>query len=122
MKYLNSLTTLKGRIGRKPFYGDATDERQAYIKLSIATNDYSYQDDKGDWHDEVSWHNAVAWGKTAEAIRQQVEGGRLDKGALVEVIGQYRNNNYSDLQGNARYEMACHIGRFNVLKEPPGKS
>ena len=121
MNYLNSQTNLKGRVGNEPHFVEADEGRDAHFRLSLATNDYSFKDDSGEWQDRTTWHKVIAWGAKAEALNRQHEKGKLAKGAQLQLAGQYRNNNYTDKEGTDRYEMVFHVGGFEVLQAPPSK-
>jgi single-strand DNA-binding protein len=115
MKFLNSQTNLKGRMANDVDIRPAAGGQTQVVSFTIATHDSSWKNDQREWEEQTTWHDVVAMGKVAESISRQFDSGRVGKGALVEITGQYRNNNYTDKNGVDRYKMECRINAFNVL-------
>ncbi|MFD1902302.1 single-stranded DNA-binding protein [Enterococcus termitis] len=52
-----------------------------------------------------------AWGNLAETLKNYTS-----KGALVDLIGEFHNNNYEDKEGNKRYEIVFQVEYLELLE------
>lgn len=73
------------------------------IRFSIALNkDYKHPDDSP----SADFFNCEAWGKTAEFIHKY-----FTKGKSIAISGEFRNNNYTDKNGNKVYSDFIYVQR-----------
>lgn len=113
MKQLNSTTRISGNIANEPIVHKANKDDQARVSLTVATTDEIYKRN-GDWEEEVTFHPVVAWGPVAEALADYFEANKLQKGAEIELRGQYKNNNFADQNGTERYQMQLDVAEFQL--------
>ena len=73
-----------------------TQSGKPYCKFSIAI-DRDYKDDQG--NRPADFATITAWDKTAELICKH-----FPKGKMIAVKAKFRNNNWTDQQGNKRYD------------------
>lgn len=63
---------------------------------------------------DTDFFRLSAWRKTAEIM-----GNTLTKGRLIYVAGMIQNHNYTDKNGNKRYDFNFIIDRFEYLDRRP---
>jgi single-strand DNA-binding protein len=89
---MNPKVTLVGRIGQTP------EPIGSGIRLRLATNDRIKNDATGQWEDkDTSWWTIKAWKSLAEQSKDV-----LQKGQEVIVVGNMREENWTDSSGNKR--------------------
>lgn len=91
---LNNFTAI-GRLTANPEL-KMTQSGQPYTKFSIAI-DRDYKDKNGER--KADFATIAAWDKTAELICQY-----FSKGRMIAIVGQFRNNVWTDKQGNKHYD------------------
>ena len=67
--------------------------------------------DRGGKNGGVDWIPATAFGKTAEYLENY-----LRKGALVLAIGRLQTSNYTDKEGNKRFDMRLIANSVQSMK------
>jgi len=88
----NPKVTLVGRIGQGP------EPIGSGIRVRLATNDRTINESTGQWEDkDTSWWTVKAWKTLAENSKNI-----LRKGQEVIVIGNMREENWTDKDGNKR--------------------
>lgn len=92
MPHLN-IAQIIGNLGRVPDFFPASDGKQPFAGLSVATT-RRYRTQDGQFADETVWHNIVVYGKTAELCQRY-----LRKGSLVYVAGRLKTRKYTDRNG-----------------------
>lgn len=84
-----------GRLTSQPEL-KKTQSGKSYCKFNIAI-DRDYKDDQGNRPSDFV--SIVTWDKTAELVCQY-----FGKGKMIAVEAEFRNNNWTDQQGNKRYD------------------
>ncbi|MEO6948573.1 MAG: single-stranded DNA-binding protein, partial [Ginsengibacter sp.] len=74
----------------------------------------TYYNVKGEKVTETQWHNLIAWGKVAEIVEKY-----LNKGSEVAIEGKLMNNNYTDKDGNKRYNTEVQVHELLLLGGKP---
>jgi single-strand DNA-binding protein len=111
MNALKNKVQLIGNLGNAPEVKN-TEKGKKLAKFSIATNE-TYYNAKGEKVTETQWHNLVAWGKVAEIAEKY-----LGKGSEVAIEGKLMNNNYTDKDGNKRYNTEVQVHELLLLSKP----
>ena len=89
---MNPKVTLVGRIGQGP------EPIGSGIRVRLATNDRVKNESTGEWEDkDTSWWTVKAWKSLAENSKDV-----LRKGQEVIVVGNMREENWTDKDGNKR--------------------
>ena len=97
MNALRNKVQLIGKLGNTPEVKNI-DGGKKLVKFSMATNE-TYRNAKGEKVEETQWHRLIAWGKVAEIAEKY-----LTKGSEVAIEGKLVNDNYTDKDGNKRYQ------------------
>jgi len=102
-----------GHLGRDPDLKEF-ESGGAVANFSVATS-RSWKDKRSDeWVEETTWHRVVAFGdKALYAAR------RLDKGALVAVLGSYESREFVDKNGLNRVIYEVKARRIIPLEKLP---
>lgn len=95
-----------GRITKDAVVNTLKDERQV-VNFSIAVNDYYRPKGATEATKFTTFFNCSYWisSKIAE---------RLKKGTLVEVNGRIFVTAYTDLDGNAKASLNCHVNSIKI--------
>ena len=95
-----------GRITKDAVVNTLKDERQG-VNFSIAVNDYYRPKSATEATKFTTFFNCSYWisSKIAE---------RLKKGTLVEVNGRIFVTAYTDLDGNAKASLNCHVNSVKI--------
>jgi single-strand DNA-binding protein len=95
-----------GRITKDAVVNTLKDERQV-VNFSIAVNDYYRPKSATEATKFTTFFNCSYWisSKIAE---------RLKKGTLVEVNGRIFVTAYTDLDGNAKASLNCHVNSVKI--------
>ena len=95
-----------GRITKDAVVNTLKDERQV-VNFSIAVNDYYRPKGATEATKFTTYVNCSYWisSKIAE---------RLKKGALIEISGRIFVNAYTDLDGNAKASLNCHVNSVKI--------
>ena len=95
-----------GRITKDAVVNTLKDERQV-VNFSIAVNDYYRPKGATEATKLTTFFNCSYWisNKIAE---------RLKKGTLVEVNGRIFVTAYTDLDGNAKASLNCHVNSIKI--------
>ncbi|MEO6949054.1 MAG: single-stranded DNA-binding protein [Ginsengibacter sp.] len=112
MNALKNKVQLIGNLGNAPEIKN-TENGKKLAKFSIATNE-TYYNAKGEKVTETQWHNLIAWGKVAEIVEKY-----LIKGTEVAIEGKLMNNNYTDKDGNKRYNTEVQVHELLLLGGKP---
>lgn len=97
-------TILIGRLTRDPELRFLPNSGKAVSRFAIAVK-REFSKEK-----EVDFFNIVVWGKTAENCANH-----LQKGRLVGINGNLRNNNYEDKNGTKHYTIEVVAQRVEFL-------
>ena len=108
MNALKNKVQLIGNLGNAPEVRN-TESGKKLVRFSIATNE-TYRNAKGEKVTETQWHNLIAWGKVAEIAEKY-----LAKGSEVAIEGKLMNNNYTDKDGNKKYNTEIQIHELLLL-------
>jgi len=103
---------LIGNIGQAPELR-YTQNGKAVCNMSLATNE-TYIDDEGNEVKNTEWHDIVAWGRIAEVCDEY-----LQKGSQVYLEGKIETHEWTDQNGNTRYntEVVAREVKFLDSKE-----
>lgn len=112
MNALKNKVQLIGNLGNAPEVKN-TEKGKKLAKFSIATNE-TYYNANGEKVTETQWHNLMAWGKVAEIAEKY-----LTKGSEVAIEGKLMNNNYTDKDGNKRYNTEVQVHELLLLGSKP---
>ncbi len=88
--------TLIGRLGADPEV-KRLENGAAVARIRMATNE-SYKDSSGNWQDRTEWHTVIGWRLLAEKAENSFK-----KGALIYVEGKLQTREWTDQNGNKRY-------------------
>ena len=108
MNALKNKVQLIGNLGNAPEVRN-TESGKKLVRFSIATNE-TYRNAKGEKVTETQWHNLVAWGKVADIAEKY-----LTKGSEVAIEGKLMNNNYTDKDGNKKYNTEIQVHELLLL-------
>lgn len=100
---------LVGRLTKDAVVAQLKDERKV-VNFTIAIND-SYKPKGSDkWVTVTTYINCAYWlsSKTAE---------RLKKGNLIEITGRLSVSAYTDMQGEAKGTLNCHVESIKVHQQ-----
>lgn len=112
MNALKNKVQLIGNLGNAPEVRN-TESGKKLVRFSIATNE-SYRNAKGEKVTETQWHNLIAWGKVADIAEKY-----LAKGTEIAIEGKLMNNNYTDKEGNKRYNTEIQVHELLLLGSKP---
>lgn len=96
---------LIGRLTKDPELRFIPNSGKAVARFSIAVN-REFSKDK-----EADFFNIVVWGKTAEYVANYSQ-----KGRLIAINGNLRNNNYEDKNGTKHYTIEVVANRVEILE------
>jgi single-strand DNA-binding protein len=89
---MNPKVTLVGRIGQNP------EPIGSGIRMRLATNDRVKNESTGQWEDkDTSWWTVKAWKSVADSAKNIIR-----KGQEVIIVGNMREENWTDKDGNKR--------------------
>ena len=108
MYSLRNKVQLIGNLGKQPEI-KTTESGKKLVKFSLATNEI-YTNVKGEKVKETQWHNLVAWGKLADIVEKY-----LNKGSEVAIDGKLVSNDYTDKEGNKRYNTEIQVNELLML-------
>jgi single-strand DNA-binding protein len=108
MNALKNKVQLIGNLGNAPEVRN-TESGKKLARFSIATSE-TYRNAKGEKVKETQWHNLIAWGKVADIAEKY-----LTKGSEVAIEGQLMNNNYTDKDGNKKYNTEIQVHELLLL-------
>ena len=94
-----------GRITKDAVISQLKDDRQV-VNFSIAVNEW-YKPKNGESKQFTTFINCAYWISTKIATA-------LTKGSLVEVNGRIYVNAYSDMKGEARASLNCHVNSIKI--------
>lgn len=86
---------IMGNLGRDPQLTHSP-QGTAICTFTIASNERR-RDKAGNWYDHTTWFRATVWGKPGEKAARL-----LRKGFLTTVIGQVREEKWTDREGKER--------------------
>ena len=108
MNALKNKVQLIGNLGNAPEVRN-TESGKKLARFSIATSE-TYRNAKGEKVKETQWHNLIAWGKVADIAEKY-----LTKGSEVAIEGKLMNNNYTDKDGNKKYNTEIQVHELLLL-------
>ncbi len=103
---------LYGRLGADPEHRIAT-SGTAVARFSVATHRNTRDGDS--WREETDWHRVVAFDRTARVAMD-----RLRRGDPVAVVGQLRQQSWTDKEGNHRKQTEVQASRICFAPTPRG--
>ncbi len=103
---------LYGRLGADPEQRVATSGTEV-ARFSVATHRNIRDGDS--WREETDWHRVVAFDRTARVALD-----RLQRGDPVAVVGQLRQQSWTDKEGNHRKQTEIQASRICFAPSPRG--
>lgn len=99
---------ISGRLSKEPDtrYSQG-DEPIAVTRISVAVN----RKFKKDGEQSADFINCIAFGKTAEFISKY-----FSKGKMIGIIGNIRNNSWTDQSGQKKYSTEVYIEEVEFLE------
>jgi single-strand DNA-binding protein len=112
---------LYGRLGADPEHRVATSGTEV-VRFSVATHRNIRDGDS--WREETDWHRVVAFDRTARVAIDS-----LRRGDPVAIVGQLRQQSWTDKEGNRRKQTEVQASRIcfapsprgDAAPEPPGE-
>jgi single-strand DNA-binding protein len=101
---------LYGRLGADPEHRVATGGTEI-ARFSVATHRNIRDGDS--WREETDWHRVVAFDRTARFAKEQ-----LRRGDPVAIIGQLRQQSWTDKEGNNRKQTEVQASRICFAPSP----
>ena len=97
--------TIVGRLTKDAVVNQLKDEREV-VNFSVALNDF-YKPKNGEGVKVTTFINCSYWmnSKMAE---------HLKKGSLIELSGRIYVTAYTDLSGNAKASLNCHVNSIKI--------
>lgn len=115
MAYALNQATLLGNVGKDPEIAQfASGDIVATFNLAT-THSYKPKDSE-EWKEIVDWHTIKAFGSQAKTIASYVR-----KGHKIEVVGQIKNNNYTDDKDVKHYGYYIRVEKLILLEKISGK-
>ncbi len=115
MAYSLNQVTLLGNVGKDPeltqFSGG-----DLVATLTLATTQNYKPKDSEEWKDVVDWHTVRAYGAAAKMIASYVR-----KGHKLQIVGQIRNNNYTDDKEVKHYGYYIRVKEVILIEKIQGK-
>lgn len=102
-----------GYLGRDPELR-YTPQGLALCKISLATTE-KRKNAKGEAEDITTWFKGTIWGKQAEFANQY-----LHKGSQVYVEGRLRQEEWTDRDGQKRYNLEINVSDIQALGPKSG--
>ncbi|OOF77858.1 single-stranded DNA-binding protein [Rodentibacter caecimuris] len=115
MAYSLNQVTLLGNVGSDPEIKQFSDG-SLVAKLTLATAHSYKPKDSDEWVETVDWHTIQAYGSQAKTIASYIR-----KGHKLEVVGQLKNNNYTDDKGVKHYGYYVRVEKLILLEKLSGK-
>lgn len=104
---------LYGRLGADPEHRVATGGTEV-ARFSVATHRNIRDGDS--WREETDWHRVVAFDRTARVALD-----RLRRGDPVAIVGQLRQQSWTDKEGNHRKQTEVQASRICFAPSPRGE-
>ena len=98
------ITLVIGNLGKDPEIRYTKNDGKAVVNLSIASNDF-YAGEK-----QTTWERVVVWGLDAENCAKY-----LKKGSKVAILGNKREREYEDKEGELRKTTEVHAFKVEFL-------
>lgn len=115
MAYSLNHVVLLGHVGSDPDIRQFSDGG-LIATLSLATTISYKEKDSEEWKDIVDWHTIKAYGSNAKTIENYVR-----KGHKLEIVGQLKNNNYTDDKDVKHYGYFVRVEKLILLEKIEGK-
>lgn len=115
MAYSLNHVVLLGHVGSDPDIRQFPDGG-LIATLSLATTISYKEKDSEEWKDIVDWHTIKAYGSNAKTIENYVR-----KGHKLEIVGQLKNNNYTDDKDVKHYGYFVRVEKLILLEKIEGK-
>lgn len=115
MAYSLNHVVLLGHVGSDPDIRQFSDGG-LIATLSLATTISYKEKDSEEWKDIVDWHTIKAYGSNAKTIENYVR-----KGHKLEIVGQLKNNNYTDDKDIKHYGYFVRVEKLILLEKIEGK-
>ena len=97
--------TIVGRLTKDAVVNQLKDEREV-VNFSVALNDY-YKPKNGEGVKVTTFINCSYWMNSKMADR-------LKKDSLIELSGRIYVTAYTDLNGNAKASLNCHVNTIKI--------
>jgi single-strand DNA-binding protein len=97
--------TIVGRLTKDAVVAQLKDEREV-VNFSVALNDF-YKPKNGEAVKVTTFINCSYWMNSKMADR-------LKKGSLIELSGRIYVTAYTDLNGNAKASLNCHVNTIKI--------
>jgi single-strand DNA-binding protein len=104
-----------GNLGRDPELRYTTNGT-AILSFSVAISKNKKQAD-GNWKTETFWVTVILWDKYAESMKE-----KLAKGYRVLVIGELKQEEFEDKEGNKRSVLKVFAQKVEITNSKPGKT
>lgn len=115
MAYSLNQVTLLGNVGKDPeltqFSGG-----DLVATFNLATTQTYKPKDSEEWKEIVDWHTVRAYGAAAKMIASYVR-----KGHKLEIVGQIKNNNYTDDKEVKHYGYYIRVKEVILIEKIQGK-
>ena len=108
---------LIGRLTKDAVIASLKDGRQV-VNFNLAINDGYKPKGSDEWQSITTYYTCAYWISTKIADR-------LKKGNLVEITGRAYVNAYTDMQGEAKASLNCHVDSIRIhqqMKDNESKS
>lgn len=115
MAYSNNLVILLGNVGNDPEIIEFSNGN-LQASLSLATTHRYKPKESDEWKEIIDWHIIKAYGSNAKMIASYVR-----KGHKIEVIGQLKNNHYTDDSGIKHYGYLIRVEKLILIEKIKGK-
>ena len=115
MAYSLNHVVLLGHVGSDPDIRQFPDGG-LIATLSLATTISYKEKDSEEWKDIVDWHTIKAYVSNAKTIENYVR-----KGHKLEIVGQLKNNNYTDDKDVKHYGYFVRVEKLILLEKIEGK-
>lgn len=115
MAYSLNQVTLLGNVGKDPELTQFA-SGDLVATLPLATTQSYKSKDSEEWKETVDWHTVRAYGAMAKIIANYVR-----KGHKLEIVGQLKNNNYTDDKDIKHYGYYIKVNEVILIEKIQGK-
>ncbi|MDP8042525.1 single-stranded DNA-binding protein [Pasteurella atlantica] len=107
---------LLGNVGKEPEIQQLPNKNNV-ATFTLATSQSYKKKDSNDWVETTDWHTIKAFGNLADTIEKYVH-----KGNKIEIVGQLKNNNYTDKNEVKHYGYYVQAEKIILLEKGDFKS
>ena len=104
----NAKIILRGNLVRDPETREVNGSNVTSFTVAVST-----RVKKEDGTYDTNFHDCSLWGKPGDYFKD-----RAKKGMLVDVIGEFHQDEYVNKEGERRYRLRCDAYRADVLTRP----